>query len=155
MSDSAVVVFQDDDGRLSPAIIVHDLGPAPYIYGFLRELDHRKLRGANYYDGVAARFTQIVGDYLDMCGQLDHGVYLANSPPTVAELEAALELIAKHHGAGTAALEAMLESINAGDAPGTVQQPEYDWPLEYSGNFLHGSGLYLVLRQGLEDDQPD
>jgi hypothetical protein len=149
MSDSAVVVFQDNDGRLSPAIIVHDLGPAPYIYGFLRELDHRNLRDC---DEVAARFAQNAGEYLDMCGQPDHGVYLANSPATVAELEAALELIAKHEGTGTAALLAMLESFNAGDAPGTVQQPEYVWPLGYTGNFLHGGGLYLILWQGLEDN---
>lgn len=72
MGNRANVIFTNKDKtEFSPTIYLHWNGGPESIYGFLEELNRRNVRDDQCYE--AARFCQIVGEYID--GGLSLGLY--------------------------------------------------------------------------------
>ena len=63
MGNRANVVFESEQGTISPCVYLHWNGGAESIYPFLDELDKRQVRADGFYD--AARFVQLVGEFFD------------------------------------------------------------------------------------------
>lgn len=64
MGNRATVIFTDQLGQnISPVVYLHWNGGPESIYGFLDELDRRRVR--TDVDYTAARFIHVVGDYFD------------------------------------------------------------------------------------------
>lgn len=78
MGNKGTVVFWDGKKEFSPATYLHWNGGPESIYGFLEELDRRKVQADQDYE--AARFIQICGEFFDQktIGGLSLGV--ADSP---------------------------------------------------------------------------
>lgn len=64
MGNRGNVVFSNKDWtEFSPCVYLHWNGGPESVYGFLEELNRRKIRADQCYE--AARFIQIVGEFFD------------------------------------------------------------------------------------------
>ncbi len=63
MGNRATVIFTDGKRSFSPAVYLHWNGGAESVYGFLEELNRRKVRADQEYE--VARFVQLVGEFFD------------------------------------------------------------------------------------------
>ena len=63
MGNRATVIFTDGKTQFSPAVYLHWNGGPESVYGFLEELDRRKVRADQDYE--CARFIQLVGEHFD------------------------------------------------------------------------------------------
>lgn len=79
MGNRANVIFTNKKrNSFSPTIYLHWNGGPESIYGFLEELDRRKVRADQEYE--AARFTQIVGEYMDQTSQGGYSLGILSGP---------------------------------------------------------------------------
>ena len=78
MGNRANVVFVSGD-VISPAVYLHWNGGPESVYAFLAEMDFRGIRTSDpAYE--AARFTQIVGEFMDKDGFETTSVGITNGP---------------------------------------------------------------------------
>jgi len=88
MGNRAFVVFEDRDSEtFSPAIYLHWNGGPESVYAFLDELERRGVRGDQCYE--AARFVQIVGEFMDQDAYSGLSLGISNGPKngTIEEFE--------------------------------------------------------------------
>jgi len=78
MGNRATVIFTDGNKEFSPAVYLHWNGGPESIYGFLEELDRRKVRADQMYE--TARFIQIVGEFMDQDGISGLSLGVTNGP---------------------------------------------------------------------------
>lgn len=95
MGERAAVVFTTNEGAISPAVYLHWHGNPECVYPFLDELDRRRVRADACYE--AARFCQIVGEFLDHAYRdgLSLGLF---TPPLTLEPGALKKLNSWDHG---------------------------------------------------------
>ena len=74
MGNRATVIFTDGKKSFSPAVYLHWNGGPESVYGFLEELNRRKIRADQEYE--CARFIELVGEFFDQdeIGGLSLGV---------------------------------------------------------------------------------
>ena len=63
MGNRATVVFTDGKDQFSPAVYLHWNGGPESVYGYLEELNRRKVRADQDYE--CARFIQLIGEMFD------------------------------------------------------------------------------------------
>jgi hypothetical protein len=78
MGNRATVIFTDGKKEFSPAVYLHWNGGPESIYGFLDELNRRKVRADQNYE--CARFVQLVGEFFDQNMQGTTSLGIANGP---------------------------------------------------------------------------
>jgi len=78
MGNRATVIFTDGKKSFSPAVYLHWNGGAESVYGFLEELNRRKVRADQEYE--CARFIQLVGEFFDQDEQGGLSLGVANAP---------------------------------------------------------------------------
>jgi len=79
MGNRAIIIFEDEKSKnFSPAIYLHWNGGPESVYLFLDELDHRKVRADQEYE--AARFIQIVGEFMDQDRHSGLSLGVSDSP---------------------------------------------------------------------------
>jgi hypothetical protein len=78
MGNRATVVFTDGKERFSPAVYLHWNGGAESVYGFLEELNRRKVGADQEYE--CARFIQLVGEFFDQDYQDGNSLGVVNAP---------------------------------------------------------------------------
>jgi hypothetical protein len=79
MGNRANVIFTNKKlTNFSPCIYLHWNGGPESIYNFLEELNRRDVRADQCYE--AARFTQLVGEFIDSSGQGGHSLGLGGKP---------------------------------------------------------------------------
>ena len=83
MGNRAVVIFANqDETSISPAVYLHWYGGPEAIYPFLDEMDRRHLRADQDYE--AARFIQLVGEFMDQDTRSSLSLGVWNSPPAIS-----------------------------------------------------------------------
>jgi hypothetical protein len=86
MGNRATVIFSDEKGdNFSPAVYLHWNGGPESVYGFLEELDRRKVRADQDYE--CARFIQLVGEFFDQDTISGYSLGVVNGPKSLSELE--------------------------------------------------------------------
>lgn len=78
MGNRGTVVFTDGKGVFSPAVYMHWNGGPESVYGFLAELDRRKVRADQCYE--AARLCQLVGEFFDHDAAGGTSLGISNGP---------------------------------------------------------------------------
>lgn len=80
MGNRAHVIFVDEN-TISPAVYLHWNGGPESVYGFLDELDRRKVRPDGEYD--CARFIQLIGEFFDQVTIGGHSLGVTNGPQEI------------------------------------------------------------------------
>jgi hypothetical protein len=114
----------DGGQTISPNIYLHWNGGPESIYAFLAELDKRGVRADAQYD--AARFVQIVGEFLDSGGQGGLSLGIVQGPSEISpEALGRVQTDASDNGFYVVDRSATVQS----GQPPIVRRFTYDWPV--------------------------
>lgn len=83
MGNRAHVIFANGQSDISPAVYLHWNGGPESVYRFLEETERRM--GGRFGDTAysAARFAQVVGDFMDQDGQGGLSLGVVNGPERI------------------------------------------------------------------------